>query len=358
MPKMTDKPYLVVDKVSKNFGQFQAVREASFTVKRGEFVCFLGPTGCGKTTLLRMIAGFEEPSAGTIAIGGEDITPLAPEDRPLNMVFQRYALFPHLCVADNVAYGLRVKGRDIASTRSAVARALEMVDMTAFAGSDVTRLSGGQSQRVALARALVNEPQVLLLDEPLGALDLQLRKRMQVELRDIQHRLGTTFIFVTHDQEEALAMSRRIAVFETGRIVQLGTPEDIYRRPVSRFVASFIGESTLLSGVAMATGDAVALHLDLGGEAVAAAGHGSRAGERGALLLRPEHLRVVAAGQGRLAGTVHDRIFLGAQYRYLVRLSDGSEAKADSVEGATPEPGAAVGLDWTADDAVWVRDAA
>jgi putative spermidine/putrescine transport system ATP-binding protein len=320
--------------VSKRFGDLVAVRDVSLEVEDGEFLTLLGPSGCGKTTLLRMIAGFEEPTAGTIAIGGTDITPLAPEDRPLNMVFQRYALFPHLTVFDNVAYGLRVKGRDEAAARLAVGRALEMVDMTAFAAADVTRLSGGQSQRVALARALVNEPQVLLLDEPLGALDLQLRKRMQVELRDIQHRLGTTFVFVTHDQEEALAMSRRIAVFHAGDLVQLGTPEEIYRRPVSRFVASFIGEGTLLEG-AMVPGAERGL---------------------GALLLRPEHLRLVPDGQGRIAGRIHDRIFLGAYYRHLVRLPDGTEAKADGAAGLDPRPGDPVGLDWDEGAAVWVRN--
>ncbi len=347
--------------VSKHFGDLVAVRHVDLDIQDGEFLTLLGPSGCGKTTLLRMIAGFEKPSTGSIAIGDTDITFLAPEDRPLNMVFQRYALFPHLNVFDNVAYGLRVKGGKSEDVRTSVGRALEMVDMVAFADADVTRLSGGQSQRVALARALVNEPPVLLLDEPLGALDLQLRKRMQVELRDIQHRLGTTFIFVTHDQEEALAMSGRIAVFQSGDLIQVGAPEDVYRRPATRFVASFIGEGTLIAGAAGRNGGRLVARLDGAARPIdITTSHADSIpdGENGAVLIRPEHLRLVDAAEGRLTGRVRDRIFLGAQYRYLVILPDGSEAKADAAFGVAPQAGDEVGLDWDDAAAVWVREGA
>ena len=228
---------------------FTAVDGFNLEVKRGEFVTFLGPSGCGKTTTLRMIAGFEIPTSGEILLNGQDISKLPPNKRPINTVFQRYALFPHLNIFDNIAFGLKLKKLPKAEIVKKVKKVLEMVDLEGFEDRKVATLSGGQQQRIAIARALVNEPEILLLDEPLGALDLKMRKEMQIELKGMHDRLGITFIYVTHDQEEALTMSDKIVVMSEGEIQQIGTPEDIYNEPKNAFVADFIGESNIFNGI-------------------------------------------------------------------------------------------------------------
>ena len=243
---MTDhQPAIRLTGLTKEFGAVTAVDHVDLEIAAGEFFSMLGPSGSGKTTVLRLIAGFEQPTGGTIELFGEDVTKRAPFDRDVNTVFQDYALFPHMNVLDNVAYGLRVRGIGRKERNERAARALASVRLEQMAGRKPSQLSGGQRQRVALARATVVEPKVLLLDEPLGALDLKLREQMQVELKEIQRDLGITFIFVTHDQEEALTLSDRIAVFNNGRIEQLGTPDELYERPTSRFVADFVGTSNL-----------------------------------------------------------------------------------------------------------------
>ena len=234
--------------ITKNFDDnFTAVDDFNLEVQRGEFVTFLGPSGCGKTTTLRMIAGFEMPTEGEILLNGKDISKLPPNKRPINTVFQRYALFPHLNIYDNIAFGLKLKKLPKAEIEKKVKKALEMVDLEGFEDRRVQTLSGGQQQRIAIARSLVNEPEILLLDEPLGALDLKMRKEMQLELKEMHERLGITFIYVTHDQEEALTMSDKIVVMSEGRIQQIGTPEDIYNEPKNAFVADFIGESNIFN---------------------------------------------------------------------------------------------------------------
>ena len=236
--------------ITKNFDDnFTAVDDFNLEVQRGEFVTFLGPSGCGKTTTLRMIAGFEMPTEGEILLNGKDISKLPPNKRPINTVFQRYALFPHLNIYDNIAFGLKLKKLPKAEIEKKVKKALEMVDLEGFEDRRVQTLSGGQQQRIAIARSLVNEPEILLLDEPLGALDLKMRKEMQLELKEMHERLGITFIYVTHDQEEALTMSDKIVVMSEGRIQQIGTPEDIYNEPKNAFVADFIGESNIFNGI-------------------------------------------------------------------------------------------------------------
>lgn len=351
---------LAIERVRKTFDDVAAVDGVSLTVHPGEFLTLLGPSGCGKTTLLRMIAGFERPTEGSIRLGDQDLTLLPPERRPLNMVFQRYALFPHLNVADNVAYGLVAKGERGQAVADRVGQALELVDMSAYAKRHVTKLSGGQSQRVALARALVNEPQVLLLDEPLGALDLQLRKRMQVELRAIQHRLSTTFVYVTHDQEEALTMSDRIAVMNGGRIEQLATPSDLYHRPASLFVADFVGESSALPGEVVTLEDGRAFVRCAGGseiEAPVSATAQFASGDRVRVVLRPEDVDIVAPAEGRITGRVIDRLFLGFTERFLVETPDGQTVAADVRSSPLDlRPGDDAGLTWPVGIGVLVRD--
>ena len=237
-----------ISKVYSDNG-FKAVDDFNLEVKRGEFVTFLGPSGCGKTTTLRMIAGFEMPTSGEILLNGEDISQLPANKRPINTVFQRYALFPHMNVFDNIAFGLKIKKMDKDTIEHKVNRMLKLVGLEGFGLRNINQLSGGQQQRVAIARALVNEPKVLLLDEPLGALDLKLRKTMQIELKNIQQEVGITFVYVTHDQEEALTMSDTIVVMNEGQIQQIGSPTDIYNEPENRFVAQFIGESNIIEGI-------------------------------------------------------------------------------------------------------------
>lgn len=254
---MTDAALVKVQGLSKAFGNFTALKEIDLDIRQGEILTLLGPSGCGKSTLMRIIAGFDQPTTGTISLNGSDILRLPPERRPVNMVFQRYALFPHLDVYDNIAFGLRLKKMPEQEVRERVSRIIELVQLGPMADRWISEISGGQSQRVALARALVNEPRVLLLDEPLAALDLKIRQLMLAELKRIQESMGTTFVYVTHDQDEALALSNRIALMDHGRVVQLGTPDDIYFRPNSMFAARFLGETNVLEGVVQAVAKGV-----------------------------------------------------------------------------------------------------
>ncbi len=298
-----------LDGVTKRFGDVVAVDAVELEVMQGEFFFMLGPSGSGKTTCLRMIAGFEAPTSGRIVLHGEDVTRLAPYERDVNTVFQDYALFPHMTVGENVEYGLRVKGVPRAERRDRVQEALRMVRLEGFDRRRTSQLSGGQRQRVALARALINQPAVLLLDEPLGALDLKLRQEMQIELKAIQQRVGLTFVYVTHDQEEALTMSDRLAVFSHGRVEQIGTPAEVYEQPVSPFVAGFVGTSNTLSGP-------VARQVT---------------GQDATITVRPEKIRMTAvhepAGDGEctVTGHVRDVVYLGAVTRYVVELDPGGE---------------------------------
>jgi len=308
-------------------GEVAAVGDVNLSIAPGEFFTLLGPSGCGKTTTLRLIAGFETPSAGDIVILGEPMTDVPPHRRPVNTVFQSYALFPHLSVGDNVGFGLAVKRVPKAERARRVAEALALVRMEQYAARRPSELSGGQQQRVALARALINRPGVLLLDEPLGALDLKLRKEMQIELKHMQRRLGITFVFVTHDQEEALTMSDRIAVMHKGKVLQVDTPVGIYERPSTRFGADFIGEMNFLQGRVLAAGTGVVEIEVGGGRCSLRRDHGADAGARRTLAVRPEALRMGCpghAGQGlSLTGRVSDVIYIGTDRRVVLSLATG-----------------------------------
>ncbi|MCV2864770.1 ABC transporter ATP-binding protein [Albidovulum sediminicola] len=319
-------PIAELRNVSKRFGEVLAADGLNLSIEAGEFLSFLGPSGCGKTTALRMLAGFEAPSSGDVLLDGEVVNDLEPYRRPVNMVFQHYALFPHLTVAQNIGYGLRQRRprppREEIERK--VTNALEIVRLEGFGGRRIWELSGGQQQRVALARAIVNEPKLLLLDEPMAALDRKLRKEMQIELQNIQRRLGITFVLVTHDQEEALSMSDRICIMRDGRIVQTGSPRDLYDRPRNRYVAGFVGSSNFFDGVAAAVSDTetqvrVAGGIMLSGRALAPV----TAGQAVTLSVRPEQVRLArTAADGDKAGwdvTVLSRIFLGEHTEYLVK---------------------------------------
>ena len=339
---MTGKSAVEARKVAKHFGQGDAVVRAlddvSVTIGQGDFFTLLGPSGCGKTTLLRMIAGFESPTSGEILLMGQDITALPPNRRPVNTVFQSYALFPHLTVAQNIGFGLEMQGRPAKEVKETVARMLALVKLEPMAGRRTSQLSGGQQQRVALARALAPTPKVLLLDEPLSALDLKLRKEMQIELKRLQLETGITFIFVTHDQEEALTMSDRIAVMSAGRIQQIGSARDIYTRPVNRFVASFIGESNFLP--ATATGGTVTLKAGAGVEATGAEG---RSGDV-TVAVRPEQVRIIGANDaGALPATITNLVYFGTDTHCHMHLADGSEVIARLQSPATGDAGLEIG---------------
>ena len=346
-----------LDRVSKLFGDVAAVDDLSLDVEEGEFFSLLGPSGCGKTTTLRMIGGFEDPTYGTIYLGELDVTDLPPYRRDVNTVFQSYALFPHLDVFENVAFGLRRKKVPKDEVDRRVREALALVDLEGFEQRKPPQMSGGQQQRVALARALVNHPKVLLLDEPLGALDLKLRKQMQLELKRIQQEVGITFIYVTHDQEEALTMSNRLAVMRHGRIEQLGGPEEVYEHPATEFVAGFLGASNLLEGelvsmngtstVRLATGEVIrANDADL----PAAAGPSVRVG------VRPEKITIVSAdeeatpGSNHVVGTVRMSTYIGVNYQYKVEGPGGHEltvfVQNQGAAGSHPAAGQQVRLEW------------
>ena len=331
--------------VTKKFGDQVAVDRINLEVRDGEFFSLLGPSGCGKTTTLRMIGGFEQPTSGLIELQGQDVTWLPPFKRNVNTVFQNYALFPHLTIFENVAFGLRRKGVKTSEIKSRVTDMLNLVELPGYEARKPTQISGGQAQRVALARALINRPAVLLLDEPLGALDLKLRKQMQLELKAIQHDVGITFIHVTHDQEEAMTMADRIAVMNQGHVEQLGPPDELYERPASAFVAGFLGVSNLLSGVVedpdgvrLADGTLVQAQVD---------------GKRGPVAagVRPEKITLgESGGQNRLPGTIAETAYIGVATQFVVDTPAGTvHVFAQNIDSGKriPVPGSNVTLSWS-----------
>jgi spermidine/putrescine transport system ATP-binding protein len=349
---------VVVDRLVKRYGAVTALADVSLNIRRGEFIALLGPSGCGKTTLLRAIAGFVEPTSGDIRINGRTMNGVPPNQRPVNTVFQQYALFPHMTAIENVAFGPRRQGLAAGDVESRVKAALAMVGLEALAARYPRELSGGQQQRVALARAIVNQPEVLLLDEPLGALDLKLRKRMQLELKRLHQQLGMTFLFVTHDQEEALAMADRIAVMREGSIVQLGSGEEIYRNPATRYVADFIGEANLLAcsigadGTVSVAADGPALPYE------------SKTGSSGevSLMVRPEDVLVggaVGADEVALPATLKDKVFVGSTWRLFLAVAGGQEIAAEpgySIEAERLAVGETITVHWRRDAARLLAD--
>lgn len=313
---MTDQQLVHLVGVSKVYDGTPALKEIDLYIRRNEFLTLLGPSGCGKTTTLRLIGGFEQPTTGKILFEGRDISNVPPYKRRVNTVFQRYALFSHLDVFENIAFGLRIKKMDEKTIRAKVGKMLDLVNLTGFETRSVDSLSGGQQQRVAIARALVNEPEVLLLDEPLAALDLKLRREMQHELKNMQKQLGITFVFVTHDQEEALSMSDTIAVMKDGEIQQIGTPEDIYNEPRNAFVAGFIGESNIVDGV---------MHEDkvveFAGQVFDCVDGGFGKMEPVDVVIRPEDIKLVQPGEAKLQGVVKSVTFIGVHYEMIVEAA-------------------------------------
>ncbi|MCA2011232.1 ABC transporter ATP-binding protein [Cereibacter sphaeroides] len=340
--------------LGKVFGQgasaFRALSDINLTIGTGEFFTLLGPSGCGKTTLLRTIAGFEAPSSGSLRINGEEVAAKGPNARPVNTVFQNYALFPHMSVAQNIGFGLKMLGKPKSEIDATVAEMLRLVRMEAMKDRKPSEISGGQQQRVALARALAPRPRVLLLDEPLSALDLKLRKEMQSELKRLQSETGITFVFVTHDQEEALTMSDRIAVMSAGRILQLGTPHEIYHAPADRFVADFIGDTNFLTvPVASSDGQAATVTLPGGTQAAARLPEGMIpvTGQEVTAVVRPEQATLMPAGQGEMQATVGASTFFGTDTHIHLTLTDGQGfilRRQNATDMAPPEPGQAVGI--------------
>jgi spermidine/putrescine transport system ATP-binding protein len=354
-------PEIRLTDLSKHFREVRAVDQVSLDIRTGEFFSMLGPSGCGKTTTLRMIGGFELPTGGRIELRGRDVTMDPPDKRPVNMVFQNYALFPHLNVHDNIAFGLRRKGVDKGETARRVGESLELVHLAGYDRRKPNQLSGGQQQRVALARALVNRPNVLLLDEPLGALDLKLRKALQIELKRVQTEVGITFVYVTHDQEEALTMSDRIAVMRGGHVEQLGTPEELYERPRTRFVADFIGTSNLLAGTVESIVDGRAIvRLTTGEACAAAAGAGLAVGCEVELSVRPEAVTLhepngsgPSTAPGTFAASVEQVAYLGGNVQYIVRSTGGLSITVVAPKTAQRLPvGGSVDVTWSPGDAL------
>lgn len=334
---MTDQYIIKIKDVSKFFGEKVALDHINLNIKKGEFVTILGPSGCGKTTLLRLLAGFQTTSEGNIYISGEEITQTPPHKRPVNTVFQKYALFPHLNVYDNIAFGLKLKGMDKEVIKKKVKAALKMVSMSDYEYRDVNSLSGGQQQRVAIARAIVNEPEVLLLDEPLAALDLKMRKDMQMELKEMHKRLGITFVYVTHDQEEALTLSDTIVVMSEGKIQQIGSPTDIYNEPVNSFVADFIGESNILNGTMIQ--DQI---VSFAGIQVPCVDKGFGCNAPVDVVLRPEDIYIFpVSDSAQITGEVTPCIFKGVHYEMIV-MANGYEFIVHDYHKF--DPGSQVGL--------------
>jgi spermidine/putrescine transport system ATP-binding protein len=350
---------IVLERVRKAFGDVVAVNDVSFTIPGGSFFSMLGPSGCGKTTTLRMIAGFETPETGRILLQGADVTFATPQKRNVNMVFQNYGLFPHMSVAENIAFGLKVKKLAREETRQRVGDVIRVVKLEGLEDRRPGQLSGGQQQRVALARALVNRPAALLLDEPLGALDLKLRKEMQLELKSLQQRTSTTFVYVTHDQEEAMTMSDTIAVMHGGVVEQLATPRELYQRPASAFVAGFIGTSNLITLRVDRREDGL-LVMDLGdGERILAVDPNAGAPGERAITVRPEWIKLAAADTGareratHVSATVVDVVYLGSVTQLIVELRTGERLTVhrlnDEVGAVDPRPGDRLTLHWAAE---------
>lgn len=355
---MEKRGAIEIQNLDKYFGENHVVNKISLSIKPGEFISFLGPSGCGKTTVLRMIAGFETLDGGDIKIDGESVIKLPPYKRKLNTVFQNYALFPHLNVYDNVAYGLRAMGKSKAEIKEAVEKALEMVQLKGFEKRMPAQMSGGQKQRVSIARAIVNKPPVLLLDEPLTALDMKLRKEMRYELRNIQKKLGITFIYVTHDQEEAMIMSDRIAVLQGGNIEQIGTPEEIYNNPKSAFVSDFIGETNAFDGMIKSIeGETMTVACESGH--FLAAAEGFLPNEFVNVSIRPHCVQwsKQPVEEFKLKGQVKDYIFTGSFVNAVVELVNGREVRIARLAGeGLPKQGETVYLYWAKEHAVVMKN--
>jgi spermidine/putrescine ABC transporter ATP-binding subunit len=366
-------PALTVRRLRKSFGAVVAVDDVSLDAASGEFVSLLGPSGCGKSTLLRMVAGLVEPDGGQVVLAGEDITRVAVHRRNLGLVFQSYALFPHMTVFENVAFGLRRRGVAAAEVGPRVERMLDLVRLGPLGARHPRELSGGQQQRVALARALVSEPRVLLLDEPLSNLDALLRDEMRVELKRLQERLGTTMIFVTHDQAEALILSDRVVVMEAGRVEQIGRPEEVYRRPATAFVARFLGRANFLAGTVTEAGaTATVVGLDGGLSVVAAPRAGLASGQPVHVAIRQESIRIEAVfaepgteaiGEigrlNRFAATVVFHAFAGQAHHYVIQLANGRELEIAAPGAALPLPrGSRARVEWSPEDVILLPDSA
>ena len=334
---MTDKPIITLENVKKVYDDETVLHDINFELEKGKFYTLLGPSGCGKTTILRLIAGFADATEGVIKINGETVNDIPANRRKVNTVFQDYALFPHMNVFDNIAFGLTIKKMPKDQVKLKVEEALKMVQLEGYENREISEMSGGQQQRVAIARAIVNEPDVLLLDEPLSALDLKLRTDMQYELRELQQRLGITFIFVTHDQEEALAMSDWIFVMNKGAIVQSGTPVDIYDEPINRFVADFIGESNIVPGTMVED-----YKVSFVGKEFECSDAGITPGEKVEIVIRPEDLELTTVENGKLVVNIDTQLFRGVHYEIIGYDKDGNEWMIHSTKRA--EIGKDVGL--------------
>lgn len=355
------KAIVSIMNVEKMYGENHVVKNMNMNIEEGEFLTLLGPSGCGKTTTLRMISGFELPTSGMIKVQGESVEKKEPYQRDVNTVFQNYALFPNMNVYDNVAYGLKVKKVPKAEIKERVTEVLKMIQLEGFEKRRITQMSGGQKQRVAIARAIVNRPKVLLLDEPLGALDLKLRKQMQIELKRLQKKLGITFIYVTHDQEEALTMSDRIAIINEGRIEQLDTPIEIYEHPKTKFVANFIGETNLLDAVVLEVkGDKAVIGTEVGRAEVLINPDDDYSVNDGlSVSVRPEHMKFSKTPiEGfSIKGIVKENIFVGNLIKMMITLNDGTEIRVNRFDASDlAEPGDLVYLYWDLNKGVVIKE--
>lgn len=346
----------------KEFADHTAVNHINIDIRQGEFLTLLGPSGCGKTTTLRMIAGFEQPTSGVILLDGQHVEHTPPYARNVNTVFQSYALFPHMSIFENIAFGLKMKKLPKDTIKEKVAEALALVRLEGFSGRKPDQLSGGQRQRVAIARAIVNSPKVLLLDEPMGALDLQLRKQMQIELKRLQKKLGITFIYVTHDQEEALTMSDRIAVMNAGVIEQIGNPDEIYEHPASRFVAGFIGETNLFEGRVASVEGKYAV-VNLGSSSIPVLNRDLSIGETAYIAVRPERLEFSNSADGKpfaLQGTYKEQIYAGSQMKTIINMGNNREVVINEPVGRSSceqlDKDSEIFISWNPDYATVVKD--
>lgn len=357
MSSPEEKSIVSLQHVNKWYGDNHVVKNMNIEIAEGEFLTLLGPSGCGKTTTLRMISGFEKPTSGIVQVQGENVEKKEPYQRPVNTVFQNYALFPHMTVAENIAYGLVAKKVPKAERKERVNEMLKLVQLEGFGKRKITQMSGGQKQRVAIARALVNRPKVLLLDEPLGALDLKLRKQMQLELKRLQKQLKITFVYVTHDQEEALTMSDRIAVINGGILEQIATPRDLYEHPNTKFVAGFIGESNIFDGIVQRTADGIRIGTETGHHPICE-DKGLSEGDYIAVSVRPENTKFsLERRKGySMNGIVKDKIYIGNLIKMVVQLRNGEEVKITRQQADEfPEIGSAVYVYWDIEKGVVIR---